>query len=366
MKLTLLIPTLDRSGAEKQLALLAAGLPRDEFDVHVVCLTRGGPYEDVLRQAGIPVTVLGKRLKFDPSTFWKLRRFLRRHQPDILHTWLFAANAYGRLVAGGRRGAKVVVSERCVDSWKSGWQTSLDRRLIRRTSQYIANSESVAGFYRGLGVPAERMQVIRNGIPRPEPTTLDAAELRQELGISPETRIVGYVGRLALQKRLKDLVWALQLLRQIAENVCFVIVGDGPERKALEQRATHFDCLHLLRFVGHRDDAERFYPLFRVFWLGSDFEGMSNSLMEAMAHGIPVVASDIPANRELVVDGQTGFLVKPGDSVGFAQFTDRILADPDLAARLGNAGRERMQTEFGVERMIAEHADLYRRVGDTR
>src|SRR5262249_36291979 len=122
----------------------------------------------------------------------------------------------------------------------------------------------------------------------------------------------------------------------------------------------HFDCLHLLRFAGHRDDAERFFPLFDVFWLGSDFEGMSNSLMEAMAHGIPVVASDIPPNRELVVDGQTGFFVKPGDSVGFAQFTDRILADPGLAARLGAAGRARMQSEFSVGRMVAAHAALYR------
>ena len=90
-------------------------------------------------------------------------------------------------------------------------------------------------------------------------------------------------------------------------------------------------CDHLVRFTGHRDDAARLIGLFDVFWLASDFEGMSNSIMEAMAAGVPVVASDIPPNRELVVDGQTGFLVKVGDSVGMAQFADRILADPALA-----------------------------------
>lgn len=364
MKLVLLIPTLDRSGAEKQLTRLACGLPKDEFDVHVVCLTRGGPYEDDLRAAGVSVTVLGKRLKFDPGTLWRLRNFLRRHRPDVLHTWLFAANAYGRMVAKAAGGPRVIVSERCVDVWKSGWQRWLDRRLLSRTDRWIANSESVAAHYRSQEVPAERIVVIRNGVeipPLETPETIaSTAALREELGIPPATRVVGYVGRLAKQKRVHDLVWGLQLLRQVTENVCFVIVGDGPERMELEKLATHFGCAHLVRFVGRRNDASRFFPMFQTFWLGSDFEGMSNSVMEAMAYGIPVVASDIPPNRELVVDGLTGFVVKAGDSFGFAQFTDRILADGALARRLGNAGRERMQAEFGMDRMIAEHAAIYR------
>ncbi|MGH7127929.1 MAG: glycosyltransferase, partial [Planctomycetaceae bacterium] len=99
-----------------------------------------------------------------------------------------------------------------------------------------------------------------------------------------------------------------------------------------------------------------------VVWLASDFEGLSNSVMEAMALGIPVVASDIPPNRELVGDGRTGFIVKVGDSVGFAQFSDRILADPALADRLGRAARERMRSEFSIEKMVQAHAALYRQV----
>ena len=117
-----------------------------------------------------------------------------------------------------------------------------------------------------------------------------------------------------------------------------LLVGDGPERANLLELARHMSCDHLVRFTGHRDDAARLIGLFNVFWLASDFEGMSNSIMEAMAAGVPVVASDIPPNRELVVDGQTGFLVKVGDSVGMAQFADRILADPTLAERLGDGG----------------------------
>ncbi|MGZ0166573.1 MAG: glycosyltransferase, partial [Planctomycetales bacterium] len=122
IKVFLLIPTLDRSGAEKQLTHLAIGLPRDEFDVEVVALTRGGPYEEQLKAAGIPLTIIGKRWKFDPFALRRLGKLIADKQPDILHTWLFAANAYGRMAVGSNPVSKVVVSERCVDSWKANWQ----------------------------------------------------------------------------------------------------------------------------------------------------------------------------------------------------------------------------------------------------
>ncbi|MBX3439890.1 MAG: glycosyltransferase, partial [Planctomycetaceae bacterium] len=130
IKLALVIPTLDRSGAEKQLTLLATRLPRREFNVHVIALTRGGPYEQELQSHSVPVTVLGKRWKFDPAAAWRLRTLLNRLQPDVLHTWLFAANAYGRLAGTRRSDWKTIISERCVDTWKAPWQLWLDRQLI--------------------------------------------------------------------------------------------------------------------------------------------------------------------------------------------------------------------------------------------
>lgn len=365
INVVLLIPTLDRSGAEKQFSLLASRLPRGEFDVHAVALTRGGPYEATLREAGVPLTIVGKRLKLDPAALWKLRRLLAELRPDVVHSWLFAANAYARLVAGKRPRPRVVVSERCVDTWKSGWQLWLDRRQITRTDRLVANSQGVADFYAGQGVPREKITVIPNGVVIPEvgrPRGAERDRAVAEFEIPAGSRVVGTVGRLARQKRGKDLVWAMQLLRQITERVYFLVVGDGPERKDLLRLARNFECDHLVRFVGHRDDAPRLIGLMDVLWLASDFEGMSNSIMEAMAAGVPVVASDIPPNRELVVDGETGYLVRVGDSVGFAQWADRILADESLAARLGNAARERVRTEFSIERMVESHAALYRDV----
>jgi glycosyltransferase involved in cell wall biosynthesis len=362
IKLVLLIPTLDRSGAEKQFTLLATRLPRDEFDVHAVALTRTGPYESVLRDAGVRLTTLHKRVRIDPIALWRLKLLLDAERPDVLHSWIFAANAYGRLVAGNRPRPKVIVSERCVDSWKSGWQLWLDRRQIGRTTRLVGNSASVADFYRGLGVPAEKITVIPNGVEIPDGPLADRDGALAEFQIPPGSRVIGFVGRLARQKRVQDIIWAMQLLKQLTDRVYLLLVGEGPERNDLIALARHVGCENLVRFVGYRADAARLIGLCNAFWLASEFEGMSNSIMEAMAAGVPVVASDIPPNRELVVDSETGYLVRVGDSVGIAQFTDRILADPALALRLGTAGRERMRQEFSLDRMVAAHAELYRQV----
>jgi len=362
IKLLLLIPTLDRSGAEKQFSLLATRLPKDQFDVHAVALTRSGPYEKLLREHNIPLTVLGKRWKFDPFCLLRLKRLISRINPDIVHSWLFAANAAARLVAGKKPNPKVIVSERCVDSWKSGWQLRLDRRQIGRTTKLIGNSAGVADFYAKQGVPRDKIVVIPNGVSFPSGKIVDRDSALAEFDIPPGAGVVGFVGRLAPQKRVKDLIWATQLLRQITNGVYFLVVGDGPEREQLMALAQHVGCDHLVRFVGHRDDVSKLMPLMNVFWLASDFEGMSNSILEAMAAGVPVVASDIPPNRELVIDGETGFLVKAGDSVGYAQFADRLLADRELWDRLSNASRKRVETEFSIEKMVEAHAALYRQV----
>ncbi|MGD9853395.1 MAG: glycosyltransferase [Planctomycetaceae bacterium] len=362
IKLVLLIPTLDRSGAEKQLTLLATRLPRDEFDVHVLALTRGGPYEQDLREHAVPVTVLGKRWKFDPLTMSRLRNELQRLAPDVLHTWLFAANAYGRLASGRRPRWKTVVSERCVDSWKAPWQLWLDRLLIARTDRLVANSHSVADFYRQQGFPDQRSTVICNAIELPGASSIDREARLKELDIPPDAKLVGHVGRLAKQKRVDDLLWAAQVLRQADERAYFLVIGDGPDRTRLEQHARNVESAAHVRFLGHRTDAASWLPLLDVFWLGSGFEGMSNSLMEAMAAGVPVVVTDIPPNRELVTHGEHGYLVGVGDGVGFAQFTLRLLRDDALAAKLGAAGRCRMADEFSVDRMVDAHVRLYRQL----
>jgi glycosyltransferase involved in cell wall biosynthesis len=260
----------------------------------------------------------------------------------------------------------IVVSERCVDSWKSGWQLWLDRRLISRTSRLVGNSQGVADFYRDLGYAAERLAVIHNGIDLPVAVSTNKDDLRGELAIPPGSFVVGYTGRLAQQKRLRDLIWAFELIRVMEGEVYFVIAGDGPERMQLEQFAHSLKVAERVKFLGHRDDAARLLPALDLFWLASDFEGLSNSVMEAMAAGLPVVASDISPNRELVVHGETGYLAPVGDRVAFAQLGQRLLLDRDLAKRFGEAARNRIASQFTTARMVERYAQLYRELCGSR
>ena len=359
-RIAYVIPTLDRSGAERQLALLAAGLPRDRFEPHVFALTRGGPYEQYLAEHDVPVTVIDKRYRFDPFARRRLKAAVSKFAPDIIHSFLFAANAYTRLIAGKSPAPKVVCSERCVDSWKSSWQLWLDRKLVGRTHRLLANSKAVADFYENVGVPRQLMQVIPNGVVDDGLASAEERKaLREELGVPNDAKLVVFAGRLAKQKRVHDLVWAFQLLQQTSPNTFFIICGEGPERWRVEQRIEHFAIQHLVKPIGHREDAARIVGASDVFWLASDFEGMSNSLSEAMMAGLPCVATNIAPNEELIEHGTNGFLVTPGDSVAFQQFTLDLLNDQNTAKTMGEVARQTMLNRFSVQQMIAAHVQLY-------
>ena len=361
IRIAYVIPTLDQSGAERQLTLLATSLPRDKYDIRVIALQRGGPYLKVLQDAGVDVRVLGKRFRFDPLTWFRLRQELRSFQPHIVQSFLFAANSYIRLPGVTPSAAKVVVSERCVDSWKSAWQLNVDRRQIPRTHAMTANSQSVADFYVGVGVPRDLITVIPNALP-PTASLYTKQQAREILGLKAEHRVVGFVGRLAPQKRLHDVVWSFQLLHQLIDDARLVLIGDGPERDSLADLATSFGCRDRIVFAGHREDAASLMTAFDAFVLGSEFEGMSNSLMEAMSMGLPCIVSDIAPNRELIADGVTGLLFPVGKSPDLAKRCAKVLTDADLAKRLGEAARQLMTTQHTVQQSVTAHDALYQRL----
>ncbi|HZN36918.1 MAG TPA: glycosyltransferase [Pirellulaceae bacterium] len=361
LRLLLVIPTLVRGGAEKQLTLLAAGLPRDQFDVHVAVLTHTGPYEQTLREAGIPVTVVGKRWKVDPLCYWRLKRHIRTLKPDLVHTWLFAANAYGRHAAHAAGVKHILAGERCVDPWKSALQLAIDRALAKRTERIVTNSSGVREFYVGRGLPAEKFVVIPNGIAANGPAEpISREQLLTELKLPPNARLIGAVGRLWPQKRVKDLIWAADLLKTTRDDTHLLIIGDGPQRWRLERYREQNRMIDRAHFLGERSDVPQILPHLDALWLGSEYEGQSNAIMEAMAAGVPVIATDIPGNRDLVVPDVTGYLVPIGERFEFARRTHWLLEDADLRKRLGEAGRERIQSEFSVAQMVDRHAQLYR------
>lgn len=362
-----IIPTLDRSGAEKQLTLLATGLDRTEFDVHVCALTRGGPLAEDLERAGVPLTTIGKRGKLDPFAFRRLWKHIADLKPDLVQTWLFAANSYGRVAASWAGVKHILASERCVDPWKRWHELAIDRRLARRTQRIIVNSSGVRDFYVQHGLPADKFTLIPNGItPRPAseivPDPSDRARLCEELGLPKDVHLIAAVGRLWPQKRIKDLIWAADLLKVIRPDVHLLIIGDGPQRPQLERYRRLVEIEDHVHFLGLRNDVPRILPHCLCLWLASEYEGLPNVVMEAMESALPVVASDISGNRDLVVPDVTGYLFPLGDRAALARCTQRLADDRSLRDRQGAAGRERIVMEYGVQQMVDRFAGLYREV----
>ena len=380
-RIVLVIPTLDRSGAEKQLVMLARGLPRDEFEVHVAALTRLGPLAAELVEGSeasttvdtfatigprLPaerLTLIGKRAKLDPLAYWKLRRHIRQLKPEVVHTWLFAANSYGRAAALAERVPKLVAAERSVDPWKRPHELAIDRWLARRTNAIVVNSGGVRDFYVHHGLPVEKMVLIANGVaPASSAGGMKREALLEELGLPAGSRLIGGIGRLWPQKRVKDLIWAADLLKVIRDDVHLLLIGDGPQRARLERFRDQVRIGDKVHFLGARDDVPSILPHLDLLWLASEYEGMPNVVMEAMAAARPVVATDIAGTRDLVIDGQTGYLVPVGDRAALAREANRILKDETLATRLGQSGRERIEREFSVANMVDRHAKLYREI----
>lgn len=362
VRVALVIPTLVRGGAEKQLCLLATGLREHGMEPHVVVLTHDGPLRSELESAEVPITVIGKRFRADPTAYFRLSRWLKQWHGDVVHSWLFAANAYARHAARAA-GIKVVLgSERCVDPWKTPLHFAIDRYLTRRTDGLTTNSAGVVHFYASHGIPAEKFTVIPNGILPRQTQEITREQALSRLGVDAARKLILAVGRLWPQKRYRDLIWAGELLATTRQDTSLVIIGDGPQSGELLRHRDAVTTPEHVRFAGHRDDVAELLPHADVFWNGSEYEGQSNSIMEAMQAGVCVVASDIPGNQDLINDRVTGRLVATGDRAEFARVTLHLLDHPEQRRTLAAAGQQKIAEQFTVARMVVAHAQLYQRL----
>ncbi|MDR3199473.1 MAG: glycosyltransferase [Planctomycetaceae bacterium] len=403
LKILQIIPTLDRCGAEKQMVLLATHLPKNEFDVEVAVLTRSGSFEEELAHAQIPTTLIKKRSKIDPFALNRLKQEIKRFQPDLVHTWLFAANAYGRKAAIDCGVLRIVAGERCVDQWKSWYHFYIDRWFAPKTDRIAANSEGVKDFYVKHGLPAEKFVVIPNAVVPPETTVGEAFsvsvnEIFEEIGVTnfeptgdylpvcdseydserktfrpvaPEfcfqqtPFIIGVVARLWQQKRIDDLLWIFETLKFVNLNFHAIIIGDGPERDILLRLRDQRQLSDRVHFLGQRNDVPRFMGHFDILLNNSVYEGQSNSILESMAMGIPVIATDIPGNNDLVVEGVTGLLVSDcGEDFRLRRrtFVEKILfllENKELRKQMGTAAKTRIAEHFSLEQMIRRYSKLY-------
>jgi glycosyltransferase involved in cell wall biosynthesis len=360
-KIALVIPTLDQGGAEKQLCLLANGLPKDLFDVHVIVLTHTGPREAWLRERNIPMHFINKRGKLDPFAWWRLYKLFRSLKPDLVHTWLFAANAYGRSAALAAKVPVVAASERSVDPWKSEWQFWIDRFLVKRAPRITTNSSGVVDFYAKKGIESKYFSLIPNAVTPLAAKDESKESVAERLGIPSNRKWIVSVGRLWHQKGYKDLIWGAEMLRMLREDTSFLIIGEGPERNRLELYRDNIRAGSQVYLLGERTDVPEILQHADVLWNGSLYEGQSNVILEAMLSGIPVVATNIPGNRDLIQDRETGLLFAPGDVDRLTRLTNELFNDSELKCRIVENAKQRVVSEHSCEAMIQRHIELYQK-----
>lgn len=358
-KILLLIATLDAAGAEKQIVELARLLDRDGFDVMLCCLTRGGEFEERLKQYSIPYIILGKKFKLDISVVFKLAILLNKEKIDVLHTWMFTSNLFGR-IAGIMAGVpRIFISERACDIWKTKFHFTADRLLLCFTERVICVSEGVKEFcMRKYGLAEEKAVVIRNGIEITSPSPAGVT-LASELNIPENASLIFTAGRLAPQKGIKYLIRAMPCVLERFPGAFLLVAGSGGELDSLKREARSLGISGNIKFLGFRKDIGKLMRVSDVFVLPSLFEGLPNVILEAMLEEKPVVATDIPGTDEVVVHGETGLLVPPGNSPALGAAVAGLLSDREKASVMGRTGRKRVEELFDISEMIKSYEKIY-------
>ncbi len=357
-------------GAEQLILMTAPRLRRAGFEVTVACLKGWGPLGDELQAAGIRALALGARTPIDLRAAGRLISLLRRERIQIVHAHLFLANVVARLLGRLSASPVVITTHHDTDVWMGRRHRLLERATAPLSDAVVTCSEAVRQYALATyGLRPGLVQTLRNAIVIPEGRA-DAEgreRLRRLFRAGPEERVIATVGRLDEPK--KGLAVFLRAAGQLARElqrveevpkVRFVLVGEGPARPGLEALAREQGIEHFTTFLGERRDVTDLMEAFDLFVQPSLWEGFGVTLLEAMAAGLPVVASRVGGIPEIVSDGETGCLVAPGDADGLAAECFRLLRDPGLAARMGRAGRARLEENFDIERLVEETAALYR------
>jgi glycosyltransferase involved in cell wall biosynthesis len=353
------------AGRGYETTLVAGDVGRGEASMAFVADRAG---VDVVRLPG-----LSRELSpvHDAVAAWRLARIIRRLRPDVVHTHTAKAGAVGRvgaLLAGGRRPVVVHTFHGHVLRGYFGRAGTLlfraiETALARVTDRLVAVSPEVRDELVALGVaPRSRFSVIRLGIELEPRVAFDGevAEVRRRHGIAAERFVVGWFGRMTAVKRTDDLLTTLAGLRERGVDALLLLVGDGDDRERLEQRAHDLGLARSCLFLGYQEDVAPWYAVCDAVVLTSASEGTPVTIIEALAAGRAVAATNVGGVPDVVDEGETGFLVRAGDTHALAERLEILARDPERRARMGRLGRERVLRRYAVERLVDDVDALYR------
>jgi glycosyltransferase involved in cell wall biosynthesis len=364
IRIIYLIGQLGLGGSERQLYLLLKHMDKTRFEPHVVVFNPSANYtlNDDLRNAGVHVHAIPLDVKGIRARMQWLYQLFRKIRPYVIHSWSIHDNPYAGLIGWLARVPRRLGSVR-------GSLTSEDflhfhpliRWLILHSVQgHLVNSDAIAEQMREAGIPTRRIHVLPNCV------ETDASQPAAQLAdIPPDARVVGMVGNLRREKNYPMFVRGMAQVVGEFDRVYGAMVGqpvmasdpDVPNQIRAEVAAQN--AAGRVKLIGFRSDVPAVLSRLEIFCLTSDSEGTPNAVLEAMAAGLPVIATRVGGIPRIVDDGVSGFLVERGDVNGFAEALRMLLRDPQRAILMGAAGRTRVESDFGTNTIVRKFEEYY-------
>jgi sugar transferase (PEP-CTERM/EpsH1 system associated) len=350
--------SLRPGGLENGVVNVVNGLDPALLRSSVCCLQQGGEFAARIHN-GTEVAAMGLKPGNDFRLPWRLARLFRAWRVDIVHTRNAESFFYGLLAARLARVPVVIHSEHGRTFPEKPLRARIQRWMLSNVNAAFAVSQRLKeDLVRELGVSPGRFEVLYNGVDLDRfgspSTAADSRAARRDV-------VIGSVGRLVPVKNYSLLLQAMARL-PAGPASRLVLVGDGPERPLLENLTAALGLRNRVQFAGHREDVPRLLQEMDIFVLPSTSEGMSNTLLEAMAAGVTAVASDVGGNSEIIENEVSGLLFRSGDIAHAAQQLRRLISEPALRARLAGAAAARVRDEFSIDAMLLRYTKLYTRI----
>lgn len=362
LKLILLTVGLGVGGTETHVLELASRINRARFDVTVCSLKSGGSLAEELRTRGVRVVSLEGTGKLDARVLFRLWKLLRKERPDVIQAFLFWANIAARLLGRIFREFPVISSYHD-EVVSEGWLVrTIDRLTLKWSHTIVCCSEAVRRSVSSrIGGDTAQYAIIPFGVDMRQFST-DNVATRRELGLKEGGPVIGTVCRLVEPKKgLSVLLAAMADLKQLdgTPGCQLLIVGDGPARVMLQELSERLEIAPWVVFSGVRRDIPRVLPVMQAFVLPSLYEGFGISILEAMAVGIPVIATSVGGIPEFVTHDVTGLLIEPGNVIALSGAIKKVLQNSEKARQMGFKGQAHVREKYGIDSVVRQHEHIY-------
>lgn len=355
--------SLDIGGIETLILEICKRINTRKYAPKVCVFEKNGALQAEFEEADIPLYILENNQGLDISLPFRLALLLKKLNADIVHTHNHSVWLYGG-IAAKIANVPLVHTEHTSPHYNVKRWYKIERYLSLVTNKITAVSQSISSFMiEKEHITADKIEVIHNGIDcESYQVKIDKAEKRKELGIREKDLVIGNVARFFPNKDQECLLKAFRIVSDRVPESKLLIAGDGPLKNSLFQLREELKLKDNVQFLGNRRDIPELLKVFDVFALSSIKEGLPITILEAMASGLPVVATDVDGNPEVVINNNTGYIVPPKNPKLLAEKIIKLLLNGETRRKMGQNSRERVEREFSFDKMISKYDTLYRSI----